>query len=234
MAQRVLIHVRPVSPKSEMNLLLFAYTGIFQELLNNLLINFYIVRIIPSKRMDTKSKQAQEAYDEADLRAMKAEESRKIASTFKISKIKSYKKDQLIKAILKTQNISTQNVQLPQQVEREDSDLKSLVLNERFDGKIQTYQYIPNNESLKELVELLYPKLIHVANKHTSYKISIDVKATFESPKYDMIHFIFSPNATPNLKLTNKKAFSKIYRTELTPRILKEVDGKFLQLTKCS
>ena len=36
--------------------------------------------------MDTKSKQTQETYDEADLRAMKAEELSKIASTLKISK----------------------------------------------------------------------------------------------------------------------------------------------------
>ena len=53
--------------------------------------------------MDTKSKQTQETYNEADLRAMKAEQLRKIASTLKISKIKTYKKDQLIKVILNIQ-----------------------------------------------------------------------------------------------------------------------------------
>ena len=67
--------------------------------------------------------------------------------------------------------------------------MEHLALNQRFDGKIQTYQYTPNNESLKELIKLLYPRLIHVANTHTSYKISIDVKATFESPKYDNASF---------------------------------------------
>ena len=104
--------------------------------------------------MDTKNNRPQETYNETDLRAMKAEQLRKIASTLKISKIRTHKKDQLIRAILNKQNQSLQNPQLPQQVEREDSDLKNLVLNERFDGKIQTYQYIPNNESLKELIEL--------------------------------------------------------------------------------
>ena len=46
-----------------------------------------------------------------------------------------------------------------------------------------------DNESLKELIELLYPKLIHVANTHISYKVSIDMKATFQSPKYDNASF---------------------------------------------
>ena len=120
--------------------------------------------------MDIKNQQTQETYNETDLRAMKAEQLRQDCIYFEDLQIKTYKKDQLIRAILNAQNQSLQNPQLPQQVEREDSDLKNLVLNERFDGKIQTYQYIPNNESLKELVELLYPKLIHVANKHTSIK----------------------------------------------------------------
>ena len=59
--------------------------------------------------MDTKNQQTQETYNETDLRAMKAEQLRKIASTLKISKIKTYKKDQLIRAILNAQNQSLQN-----------------------------------------------------------------------------------------------------------------------------
>ena len=35
------------------------------------------------------------------------------------------------------------------------------------------------------MIQLLYPKLIHVANTHASDKISIDVKAAFESSTYD-------------------------------------------------
>ena len=90
----------------------------------------------------------------------------------------------MINIILNIQNPPENR--LPQQVEKEYSDLKSLVLNEWFNGKVQTYQYTPNNESLRDM---LYPKLIHVANKHTSYKISVDVKATFQSPKYDKASF---------------------------------------------
>ena len=56
--------------------------------------------------MDTKN---QQTYNETDLRAMKAEQLRKIASTLNISRIKTYKKDQLIRAILNAQNQSLQN-----------------------------------------------------------------------------------------------------------------------------
>ena len=50
--------------------------------------------------------------------------------------------------------------------------------------KTKEYKYIPKNESLEKLIRLLYPKLIYVANTHDSYKVSIDIEAIFESPKY--------------------------------------------------
>ena len=56
---------------------------------------------------------------------MKAEQLRKIPSTLSISKIKTYKKDPLIKAILNMQNQNPQKPQFPQQIKREDSDLKT-------------------------------------------------------------------------------------------------------------
>ena len=99
--------------------------------------------------MPTNEQQPQDTYNETNLRALKRDEVRQIATQHNISNLRSLKKEQLIRAILNAQNQSLQNPQLPQQVEREDSDLKNLVLNERFDGKIQTYQYIPRQRIIE-------------------------------------------------------------------------------------
>ena len=139
--------------------------------------------------MATNEQQLPEPYTEAYLKGQSVMKCVELPCNCNISNVKSLKKDQLIRAILNIQNQRPQNPQLPQQIEREDSDLTSLVLNERFNGKIQTYEYIPKNESLEKLIQLLYPKLIYVANTHASYKISIDIKATFESSKYDNASF---------------------------------------------
>ena len=118
---------------------------------------------------------------------MKRDDVRKIAAQLKVSNILSRKKDQLIDIIIETQDRRQEitNPKLPKQDEPEDSDISELKMSQRFNGKIRTFKYIPNSESLIDIIHKLYPKLIYIANKHPSYKLSIDLRATFQSPKYN-------------------------------------------------
>ena len=126
-------------------------------------------------------------YTTSQLRLMKRDDARKIAAQLKISNIPSKKKDQLIDIIIKTQDRRQEitNPRLPKQDEPEDSDISELKMSQRFHRKIRTFKYIPNSESLIDVIHKLYPKLIYIANKHLSYKLSIDLRATFQSPEYN-------------------------------------------------
>ena len=119
--------------------------------------------------MGANEQQLPEPYTEAYIKELKRDEVYRIAMQRNILTVKSLKKDQLIRTTLNVQNERPPNSQLPQQIERENSDLASLGLNESFNEKIQTYDYIPKNESLEKLIQLLYPELIYVTNTHAIY-----------------------------------------------------------------
>ena len=87
-------------------------------------------------------------------------------------------------------------------------------MRQRFNGKIQTYKYVPKNESLVDLVKKLYPKLIYIANKHPSYKLSMDLKATFQSPKF--------PYSTFHIQ---SKRYSKFEANRIN-KILKDLQSR--------
>ena len=66
-----------------------------------------------------------------------------------------------------------------------DQNLPGLELKTRFHGKIQTLTYTPKeNQSLPNLIKQLYPYLLSLLREDNTYKISIDLRASFESAKF--------------------------------------------------
>ena len=143
---------------------------------------FSIKKNIFYKMMPTTSQQTPIFYAVSQLRFMKRDDVRKIAAQLKVSNILSKKKDQPIDIIIKTQDRrqGITNRKLPKQDEPEDSDISELKISQRFHGKIRTFKYIPISESLIDIIQKLY-----ITNKHPSYKLSIDLRTTFQSPKYN-------------------------------------------------
>ena len=129
-----------------------------------------------------------------ELNDMTRDALRAKAYSLKISKPKSFNKLQLIELILKKQSIPATSLAAAQQPLSRLSDsislpvdlnLPGLELKTRFHGKIQTLTYTPKeNQSLPNLIEQLYPYLLSLVREDNTYKISIDLKASFESAKF--------------------------------------------------
>ena len=125
------------------------------------------------------------------------------AYSLKISKPKSFNKLQLIDLILERQGkfkpklnaveLATRSAAAQQSLSRLsdsislpfDQNLPGLELKTRFHGKIQTLTYTPKeNQSLPNLIKQLYPYLLSLVREDNTYKISIDLRASFESAKF--------------------------------------------------
>ena len=66
-----------------------------------------------------------------------------------------------------------------------DQNLPGLELKTRFHGKTQMLTYTPKeNQSLPNLIKQLYPYLLSLVQEDNTYKISIDLRASFESAKF--------------------------------------------------
>ena len=143
--------------------------------------------------MPTKGQQLPEEITRTSLRQQNRDSVRQIAQKLHISNIRKFNKEQLIDLILEAQEQLQQPpiASPPQQNEPEDSNVADLTLKSRFNGKIKTYTYSPNeNQSLAELLTTLYPKLIFLAGRDQSYKMSIDLRATFQSPKFSEYRWV--------------------------------------------
>ena len=138
-----------------------------------------------------------------ELNDMTRDAVRAKAYSLKISKPKSFNKLQLIdlnfrkqdksKPKLNAVELATRSAAAQQSLSRlsdsislpVDLNLPGLELKTRFHGKIQTLTYTPKeNQSLPNLIEQLYPYLLSLVREDNTYKISIDLKASFESAKF--------------------------------------------------
>ena len=149
--------------------------------------------------MSTSGQENAEHFTLEDLRPLKRDEIRQIASKLHISEIRSFNKNELIDAILHLQAQQQQQQperQQPQLNEPQDSDTSDLIYQRRFSGRISKYAYmLKETQSLSDLIKLLYPNLTFLARKENSYKMSIGLKATFHSPKYsETVFYIQSKN----------------------------------------
>ena len=131
-----------------------------------------------------------QSFTKEMLRQKYLDDIRKIASKLGISRIISFSKNELIDIILDRQAQPQAHAQAPPKLnEPEDSDVSELTHESRFNGKISIHTYIPKeSQTLSELIEFLYPKLIFLAGKENGengYKISIGLKTTLHSPKFD-------------------------------------------------
>ena len=124
-----------------------------------------------------------------------------------MSNTKSLYKDKLIPATLNTQNLWSQNPHLQRWIEREDLDRWNLKLNQRFNGKIKAY---------------------------ASYKISIKVKATFESPKYDITSFYIQFKRYTRFETNKRQRILKNLQSGIDTKDTEGSGWKVLQLTKFS
>ena len=178
------------------------------------------------------------------LNSLKRDEIRHVASVLGISKLRSFNKSELAEIIL---NKQAQMLREPkdnatvQQLEDTHSDLSDLKETSKFNGKVKTFHFVPtNNQSLADLVEYLYPKLTFLSGQ-ASCKVSIDLKVTFQSPRFAQSQFFIQSKRytrfedNKRLKILNdfEKSISN-KDTEASGWTVVSIDEVYLNISKSS